>query len=98
MFFDRESCDWQKSYDNRNLEPCHLSVKFPLLLLTGSEGIAVGLSTKILPHNFCELIKESIAILKGYKPQLLPDFITGGSADFPEERNSTNPGRTKWNP
>ncbi|MBP6218730.1 MAG: DNA gyrase/topoisomerase IV subunit A [Oligoflexales bacterium] len=80
--YSDHSTVWGLSYDGRYKEPTTLPIKFPVLLFQGVEGIAVGLSTKILPHNFCELIKESIAILKGYKPKLLPDFPTGGSADF----------------
>jgi len=72
---------WQRSYDGRKKEPLTLPVKFPLLLAQGAEGIAVGLSTKILPHNFCELIQASIDVLKGKKPYLLPDFPTGGAVD-----------------
>ena len=62
VVYNTETTNWQPSYDGRNKEPIHLPVKFPLLLAQGVEGIAVGLSTKILPHNFCELIHESIAI------------------------------------
>ncbi|MGH1334722.1 MAG: DNA gyrase/topoisomerase IV subunit A [Aureispira sp.] len=80
--FNPKTTDFQFSYDGRKKEPILLPVKFPLLLAQGVEGIAVGLSTKILPHNFIELIKASIDILRGKKVQLLPDFSTGGSADF----------------
>ena len=73
--------DWQLSYDGRKNEPVHLPVKFPLLLAQGAEGIAVGLSTKILPHNFNELLQASIAYLKGKKFDLYPDFQTGGIID-----------------
>ena len=69
-------------YDGRGKEPVALPVKFPLLLAQGVEGIAVGLSTKILPHNFNELIDASIKILKGSKPKIYPDFPNGGQADF----------------
>ncbi|MEM9417223.1 MAG: DNA gyrase subunit A, partial [Bacteroidota bacterium] len=72
---------WQLSYDGRKKEPITLPVKFPLLLAQGAEGIAVGLATKILPHNFCELIQASIDVLRGKKIQLLPDFPTGGAVD-----------------
>ena len=73
--------DWQLSYDGRKNEPVHLPVKFPLLLAQGAEGIAVGLSTKILPHNFNELLQASVAYLKGKKFDLYPDFQTGGIID-----------------
>lgn len=72
---------WQLSYDGRKKEPTTLPVKFPLLLAQGVEGIAVGLATKILPHNFCELVQASIDILQGKKVNILPDFPTGGAAD-----------------
>lgn len=72
---------WQLSYDGRKKEPTTLPVKFPLLLAQGVEGIAVGLSTKILPHNFCELIQASIDILNNKKIQIFPDFPTGGMVD-----------------
>lgn len=74
--------DWQSSYDGRGKEPVEFPVKFPLLLAQGVEGIAVGLSTKILPHNFNELIQASIKVLKGQKFEIYPDFPTGGIADF----------------
>jgi len=79
--FNPETTNWQASYDGRNREPITLPIKFPLLLAQGAEGIAVGLATKILPHNFIELIDASIEVLKGVKPNLLPDFPTGGMAD-----------------
>lgn len=72
---------WQKSYDGRNDEPVHLPVKFPLLLAQGTEGIAVGLSTKILPHNFIELIEASVSYLRGEDFEIYPDFPTGGFID-----------------
>jgi len=79
--FNPETTDWQASYDGRNREPITLPIKFPLLLAQGAEGIAVGLATKILPHNFIELLDASIEVLRGNKPNLLPDFPTGGMAD-----------------
>lgn len=79
--FNPDTTNWQVSYDGRKKEPVTLPVKFPLLLAQGAEGIAVGLSTKILPHNFCELIEGSISILKEEPFQLLPDFPTGGMMD-----------------
>lgn len=81
VVFNPDTTIWQASYDGRNKEPITLPVKFPLLLAQGAEGIAVGLATKILPHNFIELIDASIAVLKGERPNLLPDFPTGGMAD-----------------
>lgn len=81
VVFNADTTIWQASYDGRNKEPITLPVKFPLLLAQGAEGIAVGLATKILPHNFIELIDASIAALKGVRPNLLPDFPTGGMAD-----------------
>ncbi len=80
--FSPKVTEWQSSYDGRGKEPINLPVKFPLLLAQGVEGIAVGLSTKIMPHNFIELIDGSIAILKGKKTRIFPDFPTGGIADF----------------
>ncbi|WP_210489001.1 DNA gyrase/topoisomerase IV subunit A [Rufibacter aurantiacus] len=82
VVFNAQTTEWQLSYDGRKNEPVTLPVKFPLLLAQGVEGIAVGLSTKIMPHNFRELIKGSIDVLKGRKTTLLPDFPTGGLADF----------------
>jgi topoisomerase IV subunit A len=81
VVFNGDTTDWQLSYDGRKREPITLPVKFPLLLAQGVEGIAVGLSTKILPHNFCELIEASIDILKGKKVEIFPDFQTGGYVD-----------------
>jgi topoisomerase-4 subunit A len=81
VVFNADTTIWQASYDGRNREPITLPVKFPLLLAQGAEGIAVGLATKILPHNFIELLDASIAVLKGDRPNLLPDFPTGGMAD-----------------
>jgi len=81
VVFNPDTTDWQASYDGRNREPITLPVKFPLLLAQGADGIAVGLATKILPHNFIELIDASIEVLKGNAPNLMPDFPTGGMAD-----------------
>jgi topoisomerase-4 subunit A len=81
VVFNPDTTEWQASYDGRNREPITLPVKFPLLLAQGAEGIAVGLATKILPHNFIELIDASIEVLKGNLPNLMPDFPTGGMAD-----------------
>jgi topoisomerase-4 subunit A len=82
VVFNPDTTEWQSSYDGRNKEPVTLPVKFPLLLAQGADGIAVGLATKIMPHNFIELIDASIEVLKGNRPDLLPDFQMGGMADF----------------
>jgi topoisomerase-4 subunit A len=82
VVFNSDTTIWQLSYDGRNNEPLTLPVKFPLLLAQGAEGIAVGLATKVMPHNFMELLDASIEVLKGNKPNILPDFFTGGMADF----------------
>ena len=79
--FNNKTTEWALSYDGRKNEPVTLPMKFPLLLAQGADGIAVGLATKILPHNFCELIDASIKYLKGKKFELLPDFLTGGTMD-----------------
>ena len=79
--FNPKTTEWQLSYDGRNKEPITLPVKFPLLLAQGAEGIAVGLSSKILPHNFCELCDAAILYLHGQEFHLYPDFQTGGSID-----------------
>ena len=79
--FNPKTTEWQLSYDGRNKEPITLPVKFPLLLSQGAEGIAVGLSSKILPHNFCEICDAAISYLHGEDFQLYPDFQTGGSID-----------------
>jgi topoisomerase IV subunit A len=81
VVFNPDTTAWQASYDGRNREPITLPVKFPLLLAQGADGIAVGLATKILPHNFIELLDASIAVLQGVMPNLMPDFPTGGMAD-----------------
>ena len=81
VVFNPDTTDWQASYDGRNREPITLPVKFPLLLAQGADGIAVGLATKIMPHNFIELLDASIEVLKGTRPNLMPDFPTGGMAD-----------------
>jgi topoisomerase-4 subunit A len=81
VVFDPKVTNWMTSYDGRNQEPTELPVRFPLLLAQGTEGIAVGMASKILPHNFNELIDASIAILQGKEFEIYPDFPTGGSAD-----------------
>ena len=79
--FNPKTTEWQMSYDGRNKEPVALPVKFPLLLAQGAEGIAVGLSSKVLPHNFCELCDAAISYLRGEPFKLYPDFPTGGAID-----------------
>ncbi|MFM9909447.1 MAG: DNA gyrase/topoisomerase IV subunit A [Chitinophagaceae bacterium] len=79
--FNAKTTDWQLSYDGRKNEPVTLPMKFPMLLAQGADGIAVGLSTKIVPHNFCELIEASIKYLRGKRFELFPDFQTGGMVD-----------------
>jgi topoisomerase-4 subunit A len=81
VVFNPKTTNWMTSYDGRNQEPVELPIKFPLLLAQGTEGIAVGLASKILPHNFNELIDASIAILQGKEFEIYPDFPTGGFAD-----------------
>ncbi len=81
VVFNPKTTEWMSSYDGRNDEPVSLPIKFPLLLAQGTEGIAVGLASKILPHNFNELIDASIAYLRGEEFELYPDFPTGGLAD-----------------
>jgi len=95
VVYNPQTTEWQLSYDGRKKEPVTLPVKFPLLLAQGVEGIAVGLSTKILPHNFCELIKASIDVLKDKKPKIYPDFPTGGIADFSEYNQGLRGGKIK---
>ncbi len=81
VLFNPKTTSWMNSYDGKNQEPVDLPVKFPLLLAQGAEGIAVGLASKILPHNFNELLDASVAILEGKEFELYPDFPTGGYAD-----------------
>ena len=95
VVFNPQTTQWQLSYDGRKKEPITLPVKFPLLLAQGVEGIAVGLSTKILPHNFVELIDASIDVLRGKKINLLPDFPTGGTADFSEYNEGLRGGKIR---
>lgn len=95
VVYNPQTTEWQLSYDGRKKEPVTLPVKFPLLLAQGVEGIAVGLSTKILPHNFCELIKASIDVLKGKNPKIYPDFPTGGIADITEYDQGFRGGKIK---
>jgi topoisomerase-4 subunit A len=95
VVFNPDTTEWQASYDGRNREPITLPVKFPLLLAQGAEGIAVGLATKILPHNFIELLDASIAVLNNVTPNLLPDFPTGGMADCSAYNNGQRGGRVR---
>lgn len=95
VVFNPKTTAWKQSYDGRRKEPIDLPVKFPLLLAQGAEGIAVGLSTKILPHNFIELIDASIKYLKGRSFKILPDFITGGIADFTNYNDGVRGGKVR---
>ena len=95
IVFNPKVTAWQASYDGRRKEPINLPVKFPLLLAQGAEGIAVGLSTKILSHNFVELIDASINCLKNKRFTILPDFITGGIADFTNYNDGKRGGRIR---
>ncbi len=93
--FNAQTTEWQLSYDGRKKEPVTLPMKFPLLLSQGVEGIAVGLSTRILPHNFIELIKASIKILQDKRVKIYPDFQTGGLVDVADYNNGKRGGRVK---
>jgi topoisomerase-4 subunit A len=95
VVFSPKVTQWQLSYDGRKKEPIHLPMKFPLLLAQGAEGIAVGLSTKILPHNFNELLQASIAHLKGKKFLLFPDFQTGGIIDVQNYNDGLRGGKVR---
>ncbi|MGE5341104.1 MAG: DNA gyrase/topoisomerase IV subunit A [Candidatus Omnitrophota bacterium] len=95
VVFNPKTTDWKLSYDGRNKEPVLLPVKFPLLLAQGAEGIAVGLASKILPHNFNELIDACIAHLNGESFELFPDFPTGGSADCSKYNDGMQGGRIR---
>lgn len=95
VVFSPKITEWQQSYDGRKKEPVNLPVKFPLLLAQGAEGIAVGLSTKILPHNFIELIDASIKHLKGQKFKLFPDFPTSGIIDVSNYNDGLRGGKIR---
>jgi topoisomerase-4 subunit A len=95
VVFNEDTTEWQLSYDGRKKEPVLLPVKFPLLLAQGIEGIAVGLSTKVMPHNFCELIEASILHLKKQDFVLYPDFITGGMVDVREYNDGKRGGKIR---
>lgn len=93
--FNPKTTEWQKSYDGRNQEPVTLPVKFPLLLAQGVEGIAVGLNSKMLPHNFCEICDAAVSYLRGEEFHLYPDFPTGGSIDVSKYNDGQRGGNVK---
>jgi topoisomerase-4 subunit A len=95
VVFNPKTTDWQLTYDGRRKEPVDLPVKFPLLLAQGAEGIAVGLSTKIMPHNFNELIDASIKYLQGKRFTIVPDFLTGGIADVSNYNDGLRGGKIR---
>lgn len=95
VVFNPKTTEWSKSYDGRNNEPIDLPVKFPLLLAQGVEGIGVGLSTKIMPHNFNELLDASVKYLKGKKFELYPDFQTGGLLDVSNYNDGQRGGKLR---
>ncbi len=93
--FNNKTTEWQLSYDGRKNEPVTLPMKFPMLLAQGADGIAVGLSTKILPHNFCELIEASIKALRGKPYEIFPDFATGGTIDVANYNEGKRGGKVR---
>ncbi len=95
VVFNPKTTNWLSSYDGRNKEPEQLPVKFPLLLAQGAEGIAVGMACKFLPHNFIELIEQSINHLRGKKVEFLPDFPNGGMADFTNYNDGLRGGKVR---
>ncbi len=95
VVFNPKTTNWLLSYDGRNKEPDQLPVKFPLLLAQGAEGIAVGMACKILPHNFIELIDQSINHLRGKKVEIYPDFLHGGMADFTNYNDGLRGGKVR---
>lgn len=95
VVFNPKTTNWLQSYDGRNKEPEQLPVKFPLLLAQGAEGIAVGMACKILPHNFIELIEQSINHLRGKKVEIYPDFLNGGMADFTNYNDGLRGGKVR---
>ena len=95
VVFNPKTTNWLLSYDGRNKEPDNLPVKFPILLAQGAEGIAVGMACKILPHNFIELIDQSINHLKGKKIEIFPDFLNGGMADFTNYNDGLRGGKVR---
>ena len=95
VVFNAQTTNWQLSYDGRKKEPITLPIKFPLLLAQGVEGIAVGLATKIMPHNFCEILQASIDLLNNKKVELLPDFQFGGLMDASNYNDGLRGGRIR---
>jgi topoisomerase-4 subunit A len=95
IIFNAQTTGWQLSYDGRKKEPVTFPVKFPLLVAQGVEGIAVGLSTKLLPHNFVEILQGAINILKGKKVVLFPDFLTGGKIDISDYNDGRRGGKVR---
>lgn len=95
VLYNAQTTKWQLSYDGRKKEPVTFPVKFPLLLAQGVEGIAVGLSTKMLPHNFCEILKAAIDTLKGKNVKLFPDFLTGGKIDVSDYNDGKRGGKVR---
>src|SRR3989338_6847072 len=95
VVFNPKTTNWLLSYDGRNKEPDNLPVKFPILLAQGAEGIAVGMACKILPHNFIELIDQSINHLRGKKVEIYPDFMNGGMADFSNYNDGLRGGKVR---
>lgn len=95
VVFNAKTTDWIPSYDGRNNEPVLLPVKFPMLLVQGAEGIAVGMACKVMPHNFIELIDASIDVLKGKRTNILPDFANGGMADFSNYQEGKRGGKIR---
>ncbi|MCO6495175.1 MAG: DNA gyrase/topoisomerase IV subunit A [Bacteroidetes bacterium] len=95
VIYNPQTTTWVNSYDGRKKEPLHFPVKFPLVLAQGVEGIAVGLATKIMPHNFRELCQASVDVLKGKKTHILPDFLTGGMADFSNYNSGMKGGKIR---
>ena len=95
VVFNPKTTNWMTSYDGRNQEPIELPVKFPILLAQGTEGIGAGFASKILPHNFNELIDASISVLKGEDFEIFPDFLTGGAADCSKYSSKRKGGKIK---
>ena len=93
--FNNQTTEWQSSYDGRKKEPITLPMKFPLLIAQGVEGIAVGLATKILPHNFCEILRAAVDCVKGKTVDLYPDFLTGGMVDVSNYNNGSKGGKVR---